>query len=126
MMFQRRLQVRDIRNEGRDLKDEFTKRLQQSSEEVNRFSEDMLTNLAILDGLFRTGEELAEKSSDAEVIRDYKQLKQELTDGVQDKAMEQKVNMERAFLRRGKIIEFSRFETSICDAPLSFELFLPL
>ena len=113
MMFQRRLQVRDIRNEGRDLKDEFTKRLQQSSEEVNRFSEDMLTNLANLDGLFRTGEELAERSSDAEVIRDYNHLKQELTDGVEHKVMEQKVNMERVFLKRGKIIEFSRFETSI-------------
>ena len=103
MMFQRRLQVRDIRNEGRDLKDEFTKRLQQLSEEVNRFSEDMLTNLANLDGLFRTGEELAERSSDAEVIRDYKQLKRELTDGVQDKAMESKFVMQRLFLKKGSV-----------------------
>ena len=126
MMFQSRLQVRDIRNEGRVLKDESTKRLQLSSEEVNRFSEDMLTHPANLDGLLRTGEELTERSFDAEVIRDYNQLKQELTDEVQDKATEQLVNMERVFLKRGKIIEFIRFETSICDAPLSFGFFLYL
>ena len=97
------LQIRDIRNEGRDLKDEFTKRLQQTSKEVNQFSEDMLTNLANLDGLFRTGEELAERSSDAEVIRDYKQLKRELTDGVQDKTMESKFVMRRLFLKKGRV-----------------------
>ena len=85
------------------MKDEFTKRLQQTSKEVNQFSEDMLTHLANLDGLFRTGEELAERSSDAEVIRDYKQLKQQLTDGVQDKAMESKFVMQRLFLKKGRI-----------------------
>ena len=97
------LQIRDIRNEGRDLKDEFTKRLQQTSKEVNQFSEDVLTNLANLDGLFRTGEELSERSSDAEVIRDYKQLKQELTNGVQDKAMESNFVMRRLFLKKGRV-----------------------
>ena len=97
------LQIRDIRNEGRDLKDEFTKHLEQTSKEVIQFSEDMLTNLAILDGLFRTGEELAERSSDAEVIRDYKQLKRELTDGVQDKTMESRFVMQRLVLKEGRI-----------------------
>ena len=60
-------------------------------------------NLANLDHLFRTGEELTERSSDAEVIRDYKQLKQELTDGVQDKTMESKFVMQRLFLKKGRI-----------------------
>ena len=61
------------------MKDEFTQRFQQTSKKVNQFSEFMLMNLANLDRLFRTGEELSERSSDAEVIRDYKLLKQELT-----------------------------------------------
>ena len=85
------------------MKNEFTQRLLQTSKEVNQFSEDMLTNLANLDGLFRTGEELAERSSDAEVIRDYKQLKRELTDGVQDKAMESKFVIQRLFLKKGRV-----------------------
>ena len=85
------------------MKNEFTQRLLQTSKEVNQFSEDMLTNLANLDGLFRTGEELAERSSDAEVIRDYNQLKQELTDGVQDKTMESRFVMQRLVLKEGRI-----------------------
>ena len=95
------LQIRDIRNEGRDLKAEFTACLEQASKEVNRFSDCMLTNLEKLDGMFRTGEELAVRSSDAEVIRGYKQLQQELAEAAHDDAMEQNLPIRRKFLKKG-------------------------
>ena len=84
------------------MKDEFTQRFQQTSKKVNQFSEFMLMNLANLDRLFRTGEELFERSSDAEVIRDYKLLKQELTYVVEDKVMEQTLPFQNIFLKKGK------------------------
>ena len=95
------LQIRDIRNEGRDLKAEFTACLQQTSKEVNRFSECMLTNFEKLDGMFRIGEELAVRRSDAEVIKGYKQLQQELAQAAHDDAMEQNLPIRRKFLKKG-------------------------
>ena len=95
------LQIRDIRNEGRDLKAEFNACLEQTSKEGNRFSDCMLTNLEKLDGMFRTGEELAVRSSDAEVIRGYKQLQQELAEVAHDHSMEQNLPIRRKFLKKG-------------------------
>ena len=94
-------QIQRIRREAEDLKTEFTDHLNESTEKVGKFSEEMLLNTTVLDDLYIHGSHLADRRADQQLLEEFDEVFSNLTQTNDNMEYETKVALKTPYLHTG-------------------------
>ena len=96
-----RLQIAEIKRQGEEKKQEFSKHLEKTSEEVQDFSERMLVSITCLDDLFMSGSRLADRGHDVEVLTQFDGMSTQLMQAEKDLSYEKPFMVKQSYLDKG-------------------------
>ena len=96
-----RLQIAEIKRQGEEKKQEFSKHLEKTSEEVQDFSERMLVSITCLDDLFMSGSRLADRGHDVEVLTQFDGMSTQLMQAEKDLSCEKPYMVKHSYLDIG-------------------------
>ena len=77
----------------------------EASTEVEKYSEDILIGITVLDDQFRYGQDLAERTPDKTLLEEFNQAESELTQAAGDMTLERVLSMKRPYLNTGDRID---------------------
>ena len=95
------LQIAEIKRQGEKKKQEFSKHLEKTSEEVQDFSERMLVSITCLDDLLMSGSRLADRGHDVEVLAKFDEMSTQLTQAEKDLSCEKPYMVKHSYLDKG-------------------------
>ena len=95
------LQIAEIKRQGEEKKQEFSKHLEKTSEEVQDFSAELLISITCLDDLFMSGSRLADRGHDVEVLTQFDEMSTQLMHAEKDLSYERPYMVKQSYLDKG-------------------------
>lgn len=92
----------NVKLEAEKLKAEFTQHVDQSYEEVNQYSEEMLLDMTSLDDLYSYGMSLADKRSDKQLLEEFEEVATNMTEKSIDQNCENPHFLKTPYLHTGR------------------------
>ena len=97
--------------------------MNQCTEEVTQFSEDTAWNVTVLDDLYISGTNLADKRSDKQLVEQYRNLSANLSSMIDNMRYEIQLDLTTPYLHAGKVV---KTYCNVVDCLSAFYLFLAI
>ena len=79
--------------------------MNQCTEEVTQFSEDTAWNVTVLDDLYISGTNLADRRSDKQLVEQYRNLSANLSSMIDNMRYEIQLDLTTPYLHAGKVVK---------------------
>ena len=85
-----------------DIKSELQTYATEALAEVEKYSEEILISITVLDDQFRYSQDLADRTPDKTLLEEFNQAESELTQAAGDMTLEKVLSMKRPYLNTGE------------------------